>query len=289
MIVDFHTHTFPEKIADGVITKLQGMSCSKPYTRATNRALRESMEQAGIDYSVLLPVMTNSGQVEKLNNIAIETNAQAQATGLLSFGGMHPEYSNYKQELARIQSMGIQGIKLHPAYQGLDLDDIRFLRIIDRASELGLAVLLHCGYDIGIPGRDYSSPDHVCTVMKEVRPDKLILAHMGGWRHWDEVEEKLVGLPVYLDTAFVLGKIEAPNGMQRDPDDCWMLSDEAFVRMVHKHGANRILFATDNPWSAQKRTLEHIRALPLTETEKTAILGENAKELLGLQTRRQLS
>lgn len=286
MIVDFHTHTFPEKIADSVIEKLQHMSHSKPYTRATNRALQESMECAGIDYSVILPVMTNPGQVEKLNSIAVETNAKAQETGLLSFGGMHPEYGNYKQELARIQAEGIQGIKIHPAYQGLDLDDIRYLRIIDRASELGLAVMIHCGYDIGIPGHDYSSPDHVCTVMKEVQPDKLILAHMGGWRHWDEVEKKLLGMPLYLDTAFVLGTIEAPDGMTRDPDDCWMLSNEQFVRMVRKHGAEHVLFATDNPWSDQKRTLERIQALPLTQEEQTAILGENAKKLLGLEERK---
>ncbi len=285
MIVDFHTHTFPEKIADGVIAKLQSMSCSRPYTRATNRSLQESMQRAGIDYSVVLPVMTNPGQVEKLNTIAAETNAKAQETGLLSFGGMHPEYVNYRQELARIQSLGIQGIKLHPAYQGLDLDDLRFLRIIERASELGLAVLVHCGYDIGIPGHDYSSPDHVCRVMKEVAPDKLILAHLGGWRNWDEVEQKLAGMPVYMDTAFVLGTIEAPEGMQRDPYDCWMLSDEQFVRIVRKHGAERILFATDNPWSDQKTSLEQIRSLPLTEQEKRAILGENAQKLLGLSER----
>lgn len=286
MIVDFHTHTFPEKIADGVIAKLQKMACSKPYTRATNNSLRESMERAGVDYSIILPVMTNDHQVEKLNSIAAEVNASARETGLLSFGGMHPEYSNYKSELSRLTQLGIKGIKLHPAYQGVDLDALPFLRIIDRASELGLAVMIHAGLDIGIPGHNYSSPQQILNVMKEIQPDKLILAHLGGWRGWDEVEEKLAGQPLYMDTAFVLGKIIPPQGMRRVPGDDWMISDEQFVRIVRKHGADRIFFATDNPWGGQQETLEHIRSLPLTDDEKKKIFGENAKAMLGLEERK---
>ncbi len=285
MIVDFHTHTFPDKIAHGVIEKLQAMSCSKPYTDATTGALRRSMERAEIDYSVLLPVMTNPGQVEKLNRLAAETNAKAGETGLLSFGGMHPEFSGYRQELARLQELGLKGIKLHPAYQGMDVDALPFLRIIDRASELGLAILVHAGIDIGIPGHDYSAPEHILHVMQEIAPDKLILAHMGGWRGWDRVEEMLVGRSLYMDTSFSLGKIVPPHGMHRKPGDDWMLSDEQFVRMVRKHGADKILFATDCPWSDQQETVQHIRSLPLTEEEKQQIFGENAKRLLGLEER----
>lgn len=286
MIVDFHTHTFPEKIAGSVIEKLQAMSCARPYTKATNRDLQRSMQEAGIDYSLLLPVMTSTKQVEKLNTLAAEINARAEETGLLSFGGMHPDYGDYRSELARVQSIGLKGIKIHPAYQACDLDDIRFLRILDRASELGLVVSVHAGFDIGIPGHDYSSPDHILHVMKDVAPDKLVLAHFGGWRRWDEVESKLAGLPVYLDTAFVLGTIVPPNGMQRKPGDSWMLSEEAFVRIVKKHGADRVLFATDNPWSDQTASLNQIRALPLADEEKQMIFGGNAQRLLGLHERK---
>ncbi|MGN1013720.1 MAG: amidohydrolase family protein [Butyricicoccus sp.] len=287
MIVDFHTHTFPEKIAGKTIAKLQEMACSKAFTQATNRSLQHSMERAGIDYSILLPVMTNDRQVEKLNSLAGEVNAQAQETGLVSFGGMHPDYGgDVRAELARVQELGLKGIKIHPAYQGYDLDDIRYMRIIDRAAELGLYVMTHAGFDIGIPGHDYCAPDHVVHVMREIGPDKLILAHLGGWRHWDEVEQKLAGLPLYMDTAFVLGTITPPDGKQRKPGDSWMLSDEAFLRIVRKHGADRILFATDNPWSDQKASLEHIRSLPLSEQEQTAILGENARRILGLPERK---
>ena len=113
----------------------------------------------------------------------------------------------------------------------------------------------------------------------------MILAHFGGWRRWDEVEQKVAGLPVYLDTAFVLGTILPPDGMQRKPGDSWMLSDEAFVRIAKKHGTDRILFATDSPWSDQQTSLQQIQALPLSGEEKEKILGGNAQRLLGLTER----
>ena len=187
MIIDFHTHTFPDKIAGSVIGKLQLLSRSRPFTNATNDGLRRSMEQAGINLSILLPVMTNEGQVHKLNELAARTNERWEETGLLSFGGMHPDTEDYKSALRQVADMGLPGIKLHPAYQGADFDDIRYLRIIDKASELGLIVLTHAGWDIGIPEHNYCDTRHVQHVMREVGPDKLVLAHMGGWQDWKAV------------------------------------------------------------------------------------------------------
>ena len=212
MIIDFHTHTFPAKIAHSVIAHLQSKSRSMAFTDATNDGLRRSMDNAGIDLSILLPVMTNTHQVPKLNEIAARTNEHWEETGLLSFGGMHPEYTNYKEELRHIADMGIKGIKLHPAYQGYDFDDIRYMRIIDKAAELGLIVLTHAGMDIGIPEHNYCSTAHIRHVMQEVGPDKLVLAHMGGWQGWRDVANNLADLPVYFDTAFSMGDIlPAPN------------------------------------------------------------------------------
>ena len=71
---------------------------------------------------------------------------------------------------------------------------------------------------------------------------------------------------MYLDTGFSL--LDMPSDL--------------FVRMVHRHGADRILFGTDSPWADQADAVAHIRALPLTEAEKADILWRNAKELLEL-------
>ena len=49
MIIDFHTHTFPDKIAAAAIDKLQHASHSKAFTSGTVSGLQASMQRAGID------------------------------------------------------------------------------------------------------------------------------------------------------------------------------------------------------------------------------------------------
>ena len=46
------------------------------------------------------------------------------------------------------------------------------------------------------------------------------------------------------------------------------------------HGAGKVLFGTDSPWSDQTGSLSWLSSLPLTGDEKQAILSENAKALL---------
>ena len=282
MIVDFHTHTFPEKIADGVLEKLQAMACARPYTRATNRDLQRSMREAGIDYSVVLPVMTSPKQVEKLNSLAAETNARAVETGILSFGGMHPDVENYKEALNHVTELGLKGIKIHPAYQGADFDDIRYLRIIDKASELGLIVLTHAGWDIGIPGHNYCDTKHIQRVMREVGPDRLVLAHMGGWQDWKAVGEELAGLPLYFDASFSTGDIVPAPGTTRTPEESHNMNREQFIHLVRKLGTDRILFATDCPWSDQAESLRFVRSCGFSQQELADILGNNAQKLLDI-------
>ena len=282
MIIDFHTHTFPAKIAHSVIAHLQGKSRSMAFTDATTDGLRRSMDNAGIDLSILLPVMTNTHQVPKLNEIAARTNEHWEETGLLSFGGMHPEYTNYKEELRHIADMGIKGIKLHPAYQGYDFDDIRYMRIIDKATELGLIVLTHAGMDIGIPEHNYCSTAHIRHVMQEVGPDKLVLAHMGGWQGWRDVANNLADLPVYFDTAFSMGDIlPAPNTTRAD-EESHNMNKQQFAFLAHTLGTDKLLFATDCPWSSQSESLQFLRDCDFTQQELADILGNNAKKLLKL-------
>ena len=78
--------------------------------------------------------------------------------GLLYFGCIHPDQPDWRQELDRIAAAGLRGIKLHPVYQGVDFDDVRYLRILERAGELGLIIVTHAGDDIGFPGVVRCSP-----------------------------------------------------------------------------------------------------------------------------------
>ena len=280
MIIDFHTHTFPDQIAAATVEKLRRLSHTTPFTDGTAGGLSASARAAGVDLSVVLPVATSPRQVAHINESAARCNEKTGETGLFSFGCIHPDCPEWKEELGRVAALGLKGVKLHPVYQEADLDDPRYLRILERAGELGLTVVTHAGFDIGYPGVVRCSPEMALRAVRQVGPVTLVLAHMGGWRSWDEVEELLPGTGVYLDTAFSLGGI--PSDGWYAPEELPMLDQKHFVLLVRKFGAHRILFGTDSPWGGQARELEQLRALPLRSEERSAILGGNARRLLGL-------
>ena len=226
---------------------------------------------------------TAARQVEKLNDAAAAVNERTPETGIFSFGCIHPDYEGYYEELSRAASLGLKGIKIHPVYQGVDIDDIRFLRIIDRAAQLGLIVITHAGLDVGFPGAVNCSPRMCRHVVDEIGDFPFILAHMGGWNNWDEVPYYLADTGVYLDTAFSEGRMSPlPDGYWKE-EDIDMLDPEGFVSLIRKFGAERILFGTDSPWSDQKECLQFISSLPLREDEKELILEKNAGRLLDAQ------
>ncbi|MGN0465754.1 MAG: amidohydrolase family protein [Lachnospiraceae bacterium] len=282
MIIDFHTHTFPEKISIKVMDKLSKVSGAIPDTTGSIPALVESMKNAKIDYSINLPVMTSPNQVVSVNTGLIESKQSMLESGIITFGGMHPDFIDYKAELKRLKREGIVGIKLHPAYQNMDLDDIRMMRIIASASELGLIVLIHAGYDIGIYDHNYSSVAHILKVLKEVQPEKFVLAHMGNWAFWNEVESDLAGAPVWLDSSFSIGPINQRQDGGVYPYNNVVLEDEDFLRLTRKHGIDKVLFATDCPWQGQKKYVERFQNIGLTKEEQHLFFAENAVKLLGL-------
>ena len=49
MIVDFHTHIFPEKIAASTIEKLENIANVRAFTDGKENSLVTSMEEAGVD------------------------------------------------------------------------------------------------------------------------------------------------------------------------------------------------------------------------------------------------
>ena len=265
MMIDFHTHIFPDKIAARSIEALSKVSGVKAATDGTLNGLLASMDRSGVDLSVIMPVVTKPTQFESVNTFAVKVNEQ-YAGRLLSFGGIHPDSEDYKGELNRIKELGLPGIKLHPDYQGVMIDDVRYMNIIEYADELDLTILVHAGIDIGLPEPVHCPPDKARKVLDALKPKKLVLAHMGGWKQWDEVYEYLAGENVYLDTAFCFD----------------YMTQDMFLKLCEKHGTGKILFATDSPWSDARKDMEVIKSLSLTDEAKEAIFSGNAKKLLNM-------
>lgn len=287
MILDFHTHTFPDAIAQSAVDKLKHNSHTWPFSDGTADGLRRSMARAGIDASLVLPVATSPRQVPHVNDASIRMNERAEETGVYSLGCMHPDFEGWHDELGRLSRAGIRGIKLHPPYQGVDFDDPRSLRILNRAGELGLFVIIHAGLDVGMPGAEQATPEKLLRALHAVGPVTLVLAHMGGWRCWKQVEELLPDTGVYLDTSFSLGPMTPiGDGHYSSEAELLRLDETDFLRMIRLFGADRILFGTDSPWEDQETELKKIQMLPLTEEEKRAILGDNAARMLGIEKKK---
>ena len=266
MIIDFHTHIFPDKIAGKTIERLEQLSSIKASTNGTLEGLLASMERTGVDLSVIMPVATKPSQMESINMYAKEV-CEKYPGKLISFGGIHPDCEDYKKELKHIKELGLKGIKIHPDYQGVMIDDTRFMNIIDYASEIGLIILTHAGIDIGLPEKVHCPPDRMRKVIEKIKPEKLIVAHYGGWKQWQEVYDYLAGENVYLDTAFTFDYIDK----------------EMFLKILQKHSADKILFATDSPWSYALRDIESVKSMLSDESIKQKIFSENAKKLLEIK------
>ncbi|MCQ2526481.1 MAG: amidohydrolase family protein [Lachnospiraceae bacterium] len=278
MIIDFHTHTFPASIAKRALETLSVNEGLKPFTDGTNEGLIESMDKAGVDVSVLLPVVTKVAQTEDINRIALSVEEVTKGR-LISFGGIHPEDTDYERHLQELKAGGVKGIKLHPVFQRTYFDDIRYKRIIDKACELGLIIMVHAGYDISMPNADYASAPHLINVVRELKPEKMILAHMGSWKNWDEAEE-VVGecKDIYIDTSFTISSDGNPFFYDTDIKK---MSNEQFCNIVRKIGADKVLFGTDSPWTGQRQSIDAIMRSGISERETDMILGKNACILFG--------
>lgn len=104
MIIDFHTHIFPEKIAGRTLDYLKEICQTEPYTDGTAKDLIRSQKEAGVDISVALPAVTKPSQVDSINRFVLDF----QEGPILSFGGIHPACENYKEILKGIKDAGIR-------------------------------------------------------------------------------------------------------------------------------------------------------------------------------------
>ena len=279
MIIDMHTHIFPDKISKSVVEKLSHISRTKYFSDGTIGGLIKSMDAAQIDLSVILPVATNPAQVEKINSGAAALNEKFFGR-IISFGSIHPDFTNYREELARVKNHWLKGIKIHPVYQDAPLNDTKYMRIIYRAAELDLIVVTHAGLDIGFPGVVNCSPQMAKNVIEEVGEFKFVLAHMGGWKNWQDVLKILGGTKIFLDTSFSTGRIIPRSDFRWREEDLNLLTPAQFMSFVKIFGAEKILFGTDSPWTSPQSSIDFIKNLPISDADKEKILGGNAQSLL---------
>lgn len=262
MLIDSHIHIFPDPLAPKVIPKLAAVSGYDNQTDGTLSSTLEKMREWGVDKGVFLNIATKPSQQKSINDFC----ASIASDTVIPFGSVHPDAPDWEAELERIAALGLKGIKLHPDYQDFDMDEPRVLPIFQKARDLDLCVVVHAGFDPLSPKHIHCRPSACRQVLDACPGLKLILAHMGGMRLWDDVERWLVGAPVWLDTACCAGQID-PIQLER---------------IIKAHGADKILFASDCPWSDPRTEKVMIEALDLSDSEKEAIFSGNISRLLKL-------
>ena len=265
MKIDFHTHIFPEKIAARALMSMQnGLERNygqklPTYTDATVMGLCASMEKAGIDLSVVLPIATTPKQTESINEYA----KTVTGGGLISFGSVYPGQSDWERVLENLADDGFLGIKLHPEYQQFYVDSRESIDIINKCRKLGLTVVFHAGVDLGICPPVHCTPQRLRHVLEYTEGDNIVAAHLGGFELWDDVMTYLVGTNVIFDTSMLSA----------------FADKEICAKIIKAHGFGKVVCGSDSPWEAQGSNRKFLYEMGFDDAE-LGKMDETAKRLL---------
>lgn len=259
-VIDFHAHAFSEKIADRAVENLENHYQVTIPNRGTMEDLLDSAQEGEIRHLVLCSAATKP-EVVKINNTWVATKAKENPELVTGFGSLHAGTTDFVAELKRMEELDLKGVKIHPDFQGFDIDDPRMFPIYEEIGDRFL-LLVHVGDKIS----SASKPAKLAKVVKAFPSLRIVAAHLGGWSCWDEARECLLKKDIYIDTSSTF----------------WCLSKDERVELMRYHGTHRVLFGTDYPIRRHKLELEDFISLPLTDREKEDILFNNAKRLLGL-------
>ena len=268
MIIDFHTHLFPEAIAERVLKTLSDNlfrftgEIHTPCTDGTVNGLRDSMRKNKVDISVVLPIATKPSQTTSINAFA----ENIMSKDIISFGSLHPMQEDWERVLESLAEKGFKGIKLHPQYQQVRVDAPEFVRVLKKAEELQLYTVLHAGEEFGMEPPSKCTPQMRRNILNDISGEYIIAAHLGGLGVWDEVEKLLVGTPYIFDTGAISN----------------LINKDQYKRIIKNHGSKKIVFATDSPWENVADTLSAIDSLDLTDEDLEFIMYKNALRILNI-------
>lgn len=256
--IDVHAHIFPDKIAEKVISTLEEYYNFSWQGDGTVSNLLSEMKIAGVEQAVVFSCATKPEQVEPANEFLRNVQA-AYPEKFCAFGTIHPDHPDVPGMLRSIRESNLQGIKLHPDFQQIYIDEPAMMRIYEQLDE-SMVLMIH----MGDARTDFSSPYRLARVLDKFPKLKIIAAHFGGYSEWDQVWKHLIGKEVYFDTSSSIFKLGAKEA----------------AKIVRAHGANKILFASDYPAVCPAQAVADVLAMQLTEEENEKIFYLNARRIL---------
>ena len=260
-IIDAHAHIYPDKIAVRASASIGEFYDMPVSYDGTIDHLIELGDNAGVNMFLVQSVAVAPKNVESINDFIAKEVAR-KPDRFIGFGSLHPDMENAADEVERVKTMGLLGIKLHPDIQGFDIDDKIAYKIYE-ACEDNLPILIHTGDHRYL----HSDPRRIPQILKDFPKLKLICAHFGGWSQWEEAENILAGREnIWVDTS----------------SSMYALTADRAKELINAFGEDRIIFGSDYPmWNPADEIL-NIERLNLPESVKEKISYKNLSTLVGL-------
>ncbi|MDR1566263.1 MAG: amidohydrolase [Treponema sp.] len=257
MVIDFHAHVYPDKIASKAVDNIGEFYRLSMYGKGTVQDLLESGRRGGIDRFIVFSAAAVPGQTGRINEyIASVCGEHSECTG---FGTLHPDLPDPGEEVERIISLGLKGVKFHPDMQKFNIDDHRMMRIYSLL-EGKLPVIFHTGdYRYS-----YSHPARLRAVLDKYPKLVAVAAHFGGWSVYGVALENLCDSCCCFDISSSLP----------------YLGKKRAAELIRIYGVRRFLFGSDYPMWDPGQCLREFLDLDLTDNEKESILYKNALEIL---------
>ncbi|MCP4757829.1 MAG: amidohydrolase [Proteobacteria bacterium] len=281
MIIDFHTHIFPEEVRKDRQSYFSGEPSFEVLYKSPNSRLIgadetvASMNEQGVDVSVVFGFpWKNEGTVKRQNDAVVEAVAR-YPDRLVGFCCLDPFMKNPAGEIERCLEGGLSGVGELAFYEsGLDKASIDALQpVMEICREKNLPVLIHTNEPVGhvYPGKTPNTLAQIYDLVKRYPENKIVLAHWGGGLFLysvlkKEVKERLKN--VYFDTA------ASP----------FLYEPEIYHLAKYLAGLDKILFGSDFPLIKPETYFKELETTALSKKDIQSICGDNAAELLGILT-----
>ncbi|RUA02963.1 MAG: amidohydrolase [Deltaproteobacteria bacterium] len=277
MIIDFHTHIFPPDIRQNRSAYFKNepafdLLYRSPGSRLVGAdTLIETMDEHGVDKSVVFGFPWQTEKFFKLNNDYIMAAVQRYPDRLVGFGCFDTLQAGAAAETERCLKNGLSGIGELGFYNsGIDAGCVKSLEpVMAVCRGRDVPVMIHTNEPVGhaYPGKTPVTLLQLDALVQAFPENTIVLAHWGGGLLFFSLLKKKMKARlarVYFDTA------ASPY-----------LYDAAIYRVaVDILGPEKILFGTDFPLLAPSRYFRDMEKAGLTQTEIHSICYGNARRLL---------
>ncbi len=253
-IIDIHTHIYPVALARRAM-EVTGHENDDFKKLPIRENLLARMREAGVDLSVNLPVVSKPQNQGEVNRFAKESARK----NIISFGGLHPDCENVIEELEKLKDMEMAGIKFHPPFQKVHLEDPKYEEMWRKINQLGFPVLIHMGTARIVRPYDLY-PSGIRKILKFAPDIPIIMAHMGSFCMMKNPDEDLENLPenVFIDTA-----------MSAELEE-----DGEFEKIIRRFGTNGCFTAVIFPMAPRKPLLRGLRTAASRTVKRRICCGK---------------